>query len=609
MQDSHSTRGKGKAALAANMHILSEVEFRFASSLIGLGQGHLFGHWPAPGFQDDDKHRFLNQAMHLNEDYPGGLREYIMNARQLLLKSKHGISSNAEFVPEIADGFSVEPRSTEILDFEREGYANMHQCAFVLVAGGLGERLGYSGIKVALPAEITTGRCFLQYYIDNVLALQSICDMSPGQKLPFIIMTSHETHQKTLDLLVRNNYFGADRSQFILVKQGEVPAIVDTGGHLALNSDDNYQLMTKPHGHGDVHRLLYTTGVAKNLVDAGYKWIYFFQDTNVLAFKPLPACLGISAKHNLDVNTMAVPRKAGDACGAIMKLRRPDGTSLINNVEYNEVQDLLGDKMDYDPKLGESPYPGNTNQIIFKLSSYLQALVESNGKVPEFVNPKYENSDKTSFQTPTRLECMMQDFPKVFPEKMKPEISFVKMKRWFSYSPVKNSVAKGVSLASVNLPPMTASTGEADVYICNRELLRIAGVEVQDAAVTVFNGIPIVAGPRVILAPSFAVGVGDVIHKVKGGRISSKSTLIVSGPDVFIEDLDLDGTLIVKAVPGARVKLTGLTVKNKGWALEQLKSGGSRVPPEELRVRGYQLRKYEQRVLEFTEAGDYEVRT
>jgi hypothetical protein len=38
--------------------------------------------------------------------------------------------------------------------------------AFVLVAGGLGERLGYGGIKVALPSEITTGKCYLALYIE-----------------------------------------------------------------------------------------------------------------------------------------------------------------------------------------------------------------------------------------------------------------------------------------------------------------------------------------------------------------------------------------------------------------------------------------------------------
>jgi len=52
------------------------------------------------------------------------------------------------------------------------------------------------------------------------------------------------------------------------------------------------------------------------------------------------------------------------------------------------------------------------------------------------------------------------------------------------------------------------------------------------------------------------------------------------------------------------VVLKDLTVKNRGWAIELLKGGGARAP-EELRVRGYQLVKYEQRVIEFTEPGDF----
>ena len=35
--------------------------------------------------------------------------------------------------------------------------------------------------------------------------------------------------------------------------------------------------------------------------------------------------------------------------------------------------------------------------------------------VPEFVNPKYATPAKDVFKSPTRLECMMQDFPKLLP--------------------------------------------------------------------------------------------------------------------------------------------------------------------------------------------------
>ena len=38
----------------------------------------------------------------------------------------------------------------------------MKHAAFVLVAGGLGERLGYDGIKLQIPIELTTGVRFAQ---------------------------------------------------------------------------------------------------------------------------------------------------------------------------------------------------------------------------------------------------------------------------------------------------------------------------------------------------------------------------------------------------------------------------------------------------------------
>ena len=44
------------------------------------------------------------------------------------------------------------------------------EAAFVLVAGGLGERLGYSGIKVALPTDLARNACFLQVAVFVSLA-------------------------------------------------------------------------------------------------------------------------------------------------------------------------------------------------------------------------------------------------------------------------------------------------------------------------------------------------------------------------------------------------------------------------------------------------------
>lgn len=72
----------------------------------------------------------------------------------------------------------------------------------------------------------------------------------------------------------------------------QVACLSDSEAHLALDKDDPFTLQTKPHGHGDVHSLLYSSGLLKKWVGAGVKWVAFFQDTNALVFRGLPAALG-----------------------------------------------------------------------------------------------------------------------------------------------------------------------------------------------------------------------------------------------------------------------------------------------------------------------------
>jgi UDP-sugar pyrophosphorylase len=53
------------------------------------------------------------------------------------------------------------------------------------------------------------------------------------------------------------------------------------------------------------------------------------------------------------------------------------------------------------------------------LPTYTQTLQSTGGRVNEFVNPKYVDESKTAFKSPTRLECMMQDFPLLLPKAAK----------------------------------------------------------------------------------------------------------------------------------------------------------------------------------------------
>ncbi len=47
-------------------------------------------------------------------------------------------------------------------------------------------------------------------------------------------MTSEDTHQKTIDFLESNEYFGLKKYQVTLLQQEKVPALVDNDAHFSL---------------------------------------------------------------------------------------------------------------------------------------------------------------------------------------------------------------------------------------------------------------------------------------------------------------------------------------------------------------------------------------
>lgn len=81
-----------------------------------------------------------------------------------------------------------------------------------------------------------------------------------------------------------------------------------------------------------------------------------------------------------------------------------------------------------------------------------------------------------------------------------------------------------------------------------------AGVKVDDPVLQVFNGQEVEVWPRVTWKPKWALTFADVTSKVSGScSISQKSTLVINGSNIFLEDLSLDGALVINSVIDAEV--------------------------------------------------------
>ena len=342
--------------------------------------------------------------------------------------------------------------------------------------------------------------------------------------------------------------------------------------------------------------------------DAGKKYIVFFQDTNALCFTVTIAALGVSEAQGFEVNSIAIPRVAKDAVGAITRLVRPDGTSLTVNVEYNQLEPMLvasgfpeGDVNGPD---GFSTFPGNINQLIFSIPPYVQVLEKTGGLVPEFVNPKYADAAKSKFKKPTRLECMMQDHPKVMPPGSK--IGATMFNDW-TYSPVKNSLAEALPKSKIGAPGRSALEGEFEYYESASHALRAAGVTLPPPGVFMCAGFAARDVPKVVYGKGFANSFAEFRSKFRAPAavsITNRSSLVLQGAGIVVESLDLDGALEIYAAPGANV-IVRAVVHNAGVSFEPLADGAA--VPDWVKIRAFTVTRKDVRVVRFDTPGDYVV--
>lgn len=607
METSPLPAGPEAALLDAHLkkNFISKEQHSLGMALLQEGQAHLFAGWDEPGVAEDKKAAFWKALETVNTGYPGGVTAYIRNARTLLREAAAGENPFAGCTPEAPAMVDLSAFGAAYEQAENLGWQALADTAVVLVAGGLGERLGYSGIKLDIPVEVVQGTTYLAHYAGVLRA----ASLRWEKEIPLIIMTSQDTHERTLATLERENYFGLAKGQVILLRQELVPALSDLDARLAL--DETYHLALKPHGHGDIHMLLHQSGTAKTLEKRGVRYLLFIQDTNAQVWNAACAAIGVSEQQGYDFNSIAVNRIPGEAVGGIARLVREGAPALTLNVEYNQLDPLLratvSPEGDVPNENGHSLFPGNINLLVIRLAPYLKVLEKSGGIIAEFINPKFADSTRTTFKKPARLETMMQDLPKLFIEGEKVGVTI--FDRSWCFSACKNNLAEAAAKVVAKGPPESASSAEHDFYEAGRKKLELVGANIQVATARSVQGIPIVPGPRVILRPSFAFTLADLRARVGECSLAGNSTLVLAG-DVTIDGLELgDGAgLVLEVAEGARVTVKNLRIPTgAGYAMQELSTAEMQDAgiPEYLRIRGYRLIDQGAKRYHVTEPGEW----
>ena len=77
-----------------------------------------------------------------------------------------------KYRPDLPPFVSLEPGQELFIEMESKGLQELSKVGLVLIAGGLGERLGFSGIKVSLPVvTIVQDYSYIRYYCEYIHAI------------------------------------------------------------------------------------------------------------------------------------------------------------------------------------------------------------------------------------------------------------------------------------------------------------------------------------------------------------------------------------------------------------------------------------------------------
>lgn len=232
---------------------------------------------------------------------------------------------------------------------------NQGKVGAVLLAGGMGTRLGSNAPKGTYDIGITQPVYIFQRLIENLLDVVKAADYW----VPLYVMTSEKNYDATIRFMREHNFFGYNRESVTFFKQEMAPAC-DFNGKVYM--EDKWKISTSPNGNGGWYSSMYKWGFAQRAMMEGVEWLNVFSVDNVLQRIADPRFVGAVINRNCAAGSKVVRKVAPDEKVGVMCLE--DGKPSI--VEYYELTEEM--KQAVDDK-GEPAYNyGVILNYVFRIS-------------------------------------------------------------------------------------------------------------------------------------------------------------------------------------------------------------------------------------------------
>jgi UDP-N-acetylglucosamine/UDP-N-acetylgalactosamine diphosphorylase len=176
------------------------------------------------------------------------------------------------------------------------------EVAVLIVAGGQGSRLGFSGPKGLFPITPLKRKSLFQLFAETLRALR----IRYGGDIPLLIMTSEENREETEEFFQRHRYWGLGKEKVHFFNQGILPTLTPQG-ELILKSPA--ELLSNPDGHGGSLKALFTSGLADRITGQGASEVFYCQVDNPLVRMADPVFIGYHRQAKAEISTKVVRRQ------------------------------------------------------------------------------------------------------------------------------------------------------------------------------------------------------------------------------------------------------------------------------------------------------------
>lgn len=172
----------------------------------------------------------------------------------------------------------------------------------VILAGGLGTRLGHAGPKGTFELDYKGRKKSLyEFLLDKCKKSNEEFDI----EIPIYILCSNNNINETKDFFKENNYFSYPQRKIKFFIQDELP-VLDINGKLILK--DKTKIIYGPNGNGNVFKALNKSGYIEDMKKNNIKWLIFTGIDNIFVNLIDPLFIGLTIDNSKTVASKSITK-------------------------------------------------------------------------------------------------------------------------------------------------------------------------------------------------------------------------------------------------------------------------------------------------------------